>query len=211
MLGSWVDVSGTKKILDVGTGCGIVALMLAQRSNAIIDAIDIDKNSVDEATMNFKNSPWPDRLYAFHIALQNYTNHSAPKYDLIVSNPPFFQNSLLPKKENLQLAKHNTTLNYPEFIGASVSRLTNKGRLAVILPVNVSDDFVKLANSFELKLQKQLIVFPTSHKPAKRVIHVFGFSTSKTMKLNTIVIRDSNSKYTEKYRQLTKAFHPEFA
>ena len=89
LLGSWTDVSNTNKILDIGTGCGIIALMLAQRSQAIIDAIDIDKSSIDEAAINFDNSPWKGRLRSIHSSVQDFSKKTNTKYDLIVSNPPY--------------------------------------------------------------------------------------------------------------------------
>ncbi|MCD4665845.1 MAG: methyltransferase [Bacteroidales bacterium] len=94
LLGAWTDISETNNILDVGTGSGIVATILAQRSEANIDAIDIDKGSIDDAENNFDNCPWKNRLTAIHSSLQEYVKFTSKKYDLIVSNPPFFSNSL---------------------------------------------------------------------------------------------------------------------
>jgi tRNA1Val (adenine37-N6)-methyltransferase len=210
LLGSWVDVSNTKKILDIGTGCGIIALMLAQRSNARIDAIDIDKASIKEATSNFNNSPWPFRLHSHHTSLQSYQMAAATKYDLIVSNPPFFQNSLLPKKENLRLAKHNTALTYTELFKASVALLTTDGRLTIILPFDDSENVTELANACGLHLQQQLSIFNTSNKPAKRIILGFGLSIPIKVEVDQIVIRDLEANFTAEYRQLTEAFHPDF-
>ena len=210
LLGSWVEVSGAKKILDIGTGCGIIALMLAQRSNARIDAIDIDKGSVKEATSNFNNSPWPSRLHSHHISLQSYQIVAKTKYDLIVSNPPFFQNSLLPKKENLRLAKHNTTLTYTELFKASISLLSADGQLTIILPFDDSDNVKALANTYGLHLQQQLSIFNTSNKPARRIILDFGLSIPIKVELDQIVIRDLEANFTAGYRQLTEAFHPDF-
>jgi tRNA1Val (adenine37-N6)-methyltransferase len=210
LLGSWVDVSETETILEIGTGCGIIALMLAQRSNAIIDAIDIDKGSIEEAASNFKNSPWPERLHAHHVSLQNFLNDSNVKYDLIVSNPPYFQNSLLPAKENLKFAKHNVTLSYNELLRSSAQLLNPNGRFVVILPQETTGHFIKLAGSSLLFLHHQLITFPTPNKVANRSILVFGLSTIDEKRFSSLIVRHENGFYSIDYKNLTKDFHPEF-
>jgi tRNA1Val (adenine37-N6)-methyltransferase len=210
LLGSWVDVSEATTILDIGTGCGIIALMLAQRSRANIDAIDIDKGSIEEAALNFKNSPWPDRLHAHHASLQSFLNDSSVKYDLIVSNPPYFQNSLLPAKENLKFAKHNLTLSYNELLRASAQLLNPNGRFVVILPQETTGHFIKLAETPKLFLHHQLIVFPTPKKAANRSILVFGLSTIDEKRFSSLIVRDENGFYSFDYKNLTKDFHPEF-
>jgi tRNA1Val (adenine37-N6)-methyltransferase len=211
LLGSWIDTLGAQKILDIGTGCGIVALMLAQQSNATIDAIDIDMHSVEEASENFKNSPWTKRINAYNVSLQKFAKQPNRRYDLIVSNPPFYQNSLLPKRENLKLAKHNKALNYAELLNGSDCLLSEHGRLAIILPFNYSDQFILMAKNNNLFLQKQLRIYPTSSKTASRMILQFGRSQLGEFESDSIVIRNPDASYTKDYRQLTKAFHPEFS
>jgi len=207
LLGSWVDVSNTKKILDIGTGCGIIALMLAQRSQANIDAIDIDSDSIEEASSNFNKSPWAKRLNAHHKSLQNYLTESTLKYDLIVSNPPFFQNSLLPEKENLKFAKHNLSLSFDELLRSSAQLLNPSGRFAVILPCDVNDQFVKLARISGLFLHKQLNFIPAPNKAANRSILIFGFSKIGQTNISSLTIRDEKRNFNKEYIQLTDDFH----
>lgn len=210
LLGSWVDISKTETILDIGTGCGIIALMLAQRSQAKIDAIDIDEDSIEEATLNFRQSPWPDRLHAHHTSLQTYQEISATKYDLIVSNPPYFQNSMLPTKEGHKLAKHCITLNYDELIRLSTKLLRPNGRLAIILPNQEADNCSKIARSYGHYLQDQLYVQTTSASPVVRCILVFNLFDIINISKSNLTIRNDNGTYTDEYMELTKAFHPFF-
>ena len=207
LLGSWADVANTNTILDIGTGCGIIALMLAQRSQAKIDAIDIDRASIEEASFNFENSPWGDRLQAYHLSLQSYHENSTSKYDLIVSNPPFFQNSLLPTKEKQQIAKHNFSLSYTELVALSAKMLNPKGRFAIILPHENAGQFLNLAESLKLYLQEQLEIFPTRDKSAKRVILVFGLTEIKKKNFSDLILRNKNGAFTKGYMKLTSDFH----
>jgi tRNA1Val (adenine37-N6)-methyltransferase len=209
LLGSWVDVSITNTILDIGTGCGIIALMLAQRSMAKIDAIDIDKDSIDEAAINFNNSPWNNRLQAIHSSLQDFRGNTNTKYDLIVSNPPYFINSLLPATEKLKLAKHNLTLSYEELIHPTEKLLNHYGRLAVILPNKSAEPFIQIAKQANLFLSRQLTIYPTPEKAAKRMILVFGYTKIDEVNTSGLILRHENGEYTKEYKKLTGDFHPE--
>lgn len=208
LLGSWTDVSNTDTILDIGTGCGIVALMLAQKSMAMIDAIDIDMGSIDEAAANFNNSQWDNRLQAIHSSLLTYQENSTQKYDLIVSNPPYFQNSLLPATEKLKLAKHNITLSYGDLIQSTEKLLSPHGRLAVILPSVSVEHFIHKADKAKLFLSGQLIVYPSPVKAAKRMILVFGHTKLDKINSSGLILRNENGEYTEEYKELTGNFHP---
>ncbi len=211
LLGSWTDVSNAKNILDVGTGCGIIALMLAQRSEAMIDAIDIDKNSVEEAGINFKASPWSSRLRAFPVSLREFWQKTNERYDLIVSNPPFFSGSLLPEDKKRRQAKHTVTLNYDELLHISVKLLRPAGRLAVILPFDAAGPMTRAAETEGLLLTEGLTIFPKPKKQANRIILVYGKSPAVTpQKFSSLILRNENGGYSESYQRLTAEFHPDF-
>src|SRR5436190_6902240 len=116
LLGSWVDTAQATDILDIGTGSGIIALMLAQKSFAQIDAIDVDGNACEQAEENFKSSPWMDRLHVIHQSFQDYATGTEKKYDLIVSNPPYFQDAFKPAEESKLKAKHGDLLCFAELV-----------------------------------------------------------------------------------------------
>lgn len=208
ILGSWLKPGpGCKRILDVGTGCGIIALMLAQRSSAQIDAIDIDQPSVEEAKSNFKNSRWSSRLCAIHAPITDF--YPDEKYDLIVSNPPFFSNSLLPVSEKRQRAKHTTTFSPDEFVKKSENLLHSGGKLAFILPVEVSEMFTKTAIYFGFHIHELLKIIPKEGKPVNRLVVVLSLFGRSLPEEDTLVIRDKNGKYTADYKKLTADFHAE--
>lgn len=198
-----------KTILDVGTGCGIIALMVAQRSLAIVDAIDIDESSIAEATINFHNSPWSDRLRAIRTSVQDFSLLHQNHYDLIVSNPPFFQNSLLPKNTRLQLAKHNRQLDFESFLTAANLLLSKTGKLAIILPVNETDIFLQQAAGEGLFLSELIHIIPKSGKIPNRKIIMFSRHLATPPSVREFVLRNSLGKYSAEYMQFTREFHPE--
>jgi tRNA1Val (adenine37-N6)-methyltransferase len=210
LLGSWLPLTRQKqRALDVGTGSGIIALMLAQRSLARVDAIDIHQPSVDEATQNFLKSPWSSRLKAAKISFQNFALQQPLFFDLIVSNPPFFRNSLLPSDERLKMAKHNLNLTIEDFISSSLLLLALRGRLAVILPINEATLFCTEARAKGLYLLQELFIRPTPEcKPSRRILLLTRQPANEII-TQYLTLRQSNGKYTEEYVALTCDFHPD--
>lgn len=210
LLGSWLPLTRKEqRVLDVGTGSGIIALMLAQRSLAFIDAIDIHQDSVQEAAENFHHSPWSNRLKAESIAFQKFALQQSRRYDLIVSNPPFFRNSLLPADERLKMAKHNVNLSIEDFLSSSLLLLAPEGRLAVILPIAEAADFCAGAEVNGLFLQQQLFVMPTPERPPSRRILLLAKQPATEIITQHLTIQKSDGKYTEDYISLTRDFHAE--
>ncbi|NCC72254.1 MAG: methyltransferase domain-containing protein [Sphingobacteriia bacterium] len=210
LLGAWVDIeTTTQRILDVGTGCGIIALMLAQRSSALIDAIDIDPESVSEASENFRHSPWPNQLRALDISLQDFSYKSTEKYDMIVCNPPFFQNSLKPKNPKLKLAKHNHQLDFRTFWECISGLITANGTVGVILPVNEADYFENLGFEMNLYLVKKCSVIPITGKKANRKLLLFSPIEPDNMVSEEIILRQQSGSFSRAYRELTREYHPE--
>ena len=208
IIGSWLKIDpGCGRILDVGTGCGIIALMMAQRTKAHIDAIDIDKPSVVEAHTNFCNSPWRSRLQAIHASFPQFDPQE--KYDWIVSNPPFFSNSLLPASERLRLAKHTITFPLIDFVKKSKTLLRPGGKLAVILPADVSEMFTTAAIDLGFHIHELLKIIPKDGKPANRLVVILSLTGCLVPEEDTLVIRDKNGKYTAAYKLLTADFHAE--
>jgi len=168
LLGSWVNVEGAKRILDVGTGSGIIALMLAQRTDedVKIDAIEIEKNDAAQASENILSSPWPDKISVRHTSVQEF--HTDLRYDLIVSNPPYFINSLLPPSQERTTARHANDLSFDELISHSLRLLKPEGRLAVILPFAEGNIFKSLARQNQLHLIRETAFHSRKEKPQER-------------------------------------------
>ena len=170
LLGAWVDTNNAKSILDVGTGSGLIALMLAQRSDAAITAIDIVADAVIQATENIENSPWKSRIHTVQTTLQHFAGNAETKFDLIVSNPPFFINSLKAPEEKRNTARHTDTLTHEELIDNAIKLLSDNGRLSIILPVEEGTKCIEYANSKGLYCKRVVKVHPRPEKPAHRLL-----------------------------------------
>lgn len=192
LLGAWAPIYGEeRRILDIGTGTGVVALMIAQRAasldGVLIDAIDIDLPSVEEASHNFSISPWGGALRAMHTPLQDYSAgfSIAPegeKYDLIVSNPPYFVDSLKAPSKRRSNTRHTDSLPHTDLIASAFSLLKRGGRMVVILPKDEGEAFIRDAELYNigmdfpcrLSLRKLCKVSTVPHKPPKRYIMEFA-------------------------------------
>lgn len=207
LLGAWAGGGKPAKILDVGTGCGLLSLMLAQRfQNSQITAIDIHEGSLLDARENFKSSPWSDRLLAIHKSLQVFTLERQATFDLIISNPPFFNRSLLPPDNNKKIAKHSGELSYGELTKAASLLLNPSGKLAMILPYENRDLFRKIAENDRLYCTRELIINPVAGKKPNRYLSEWGFKNEAHI-AGELNIRDRKHNYTNEYLLLTGDFY----
>lgn len=208
LLGTLSDLPKKGQILEVGTGSGVISLILAQKCKAQITAIDIHQASVWEARANFKESPWRDRLQALLISYQLYATQGNPvKFDLIISNPPFFENDLKSSNADRNLARHNDQLSYRDFLLASRQMISDTGHLCLILPPTEAQIFIDEAKYFGFYLQKKIEIKPKPVKEANRLILSFGNQDLNSIRTDSLTIRNSDSTYTEEYRKLTEAFY----
>ncbi len=209
LLGSWVNASNAKTILDIGTGTGIIALMLAQKSDATIDAIDIDKNAFLQASENIAGCKWKERIQIHHISLQQYSTDS-PKYDLIVSNPPYFVDSSKASEESRTNARHTDQLPFSDLLNGVLNLLNPTGSFYVILPTKESQVFRDMAEEQNLFLTKLTRVITLADRPEKRLLMQFEF-TKKALEENFITIeKDERHSYTDEYKELTKDYYLAF-
>jgi len=206
LLGAWSMVHGVNRILDVGTGTGLVALMLAQRSDAVITAIEIDENAYEEADMNFIKSPWAGRLKVLYGDFNQFNNLNNQFYDLIVCNPPYFKNSMKSADAASTLARHDVSLSFLQLIRGSRGLLTDHGKMAVIVPFEATIDFRETARMEGFYLNRQTNIIPRTGKPAKRVLLEFSLSREYPI-VNELVILDERNKYSEEFIELTRDFY----
>ena len=209
LLGAWCSVHGATRILDVGTGTGLIALMLAQRSEAEISAIEINEDACKDALNNFQKSPWADRLKLISADFNHFCNDRSAYYDLIVSNPPYFKKSLISADSAASVARHDVSLSFLQLIGGSKRLLTEKGRLAVILPVKAFDDFRETARLTGFYLYRKTLVIPKIGKAPKRVLLEFSVSAVYPI-FDELVILLERDKYSDGYAELTKEFYLNF-
>jgi tRNA1Val (adenine37-N6)-methyltransferase len=206
LLGAWVDVSRAGQILDIGTGSGVIALILAQRTSndASIDAIEIEKEDAGQAAENVLQSPWPNKISIFEKSIQEFDQ--GIQYDLIISNPPYFVNSLLPPTPHRTRTRHTIQLTFEELISNSIRLLRSKGTLAVILPVEEGNDFKQLAFKNGLHIKRQLAFYSRKEKPQERWLFEFGFEPIKSIEEKLILYETGNLK-SQDYTKLTKDFY----
>ncbi len=210
LIGAWANITDTAKILDIGTGTGLIALMLAQRSKASITAIEIEKISIDEAHFNLSQSQWEDRISVIHQSLQEFSEISTQKFDLIISNPPFFENDKRAAEINRSNARHSDLLSYNDLI-VGVNKLLNKnGRFVVIFPNTEGEIFIQKAKQNNLFLNKLTKVFPTPQKQVNRYLMEFSFIKKEIITASITIREGINSEYSEAYKKLTKNFYLAF-
>lgn len=207
LLGAWADVQNTANMLDIGTGSGLIALMLAQRSKAIIKAIDIDKNAIIQAKINAENSPWTDRIQILETDLFAFCNTTNSKFDLIVSNPPFFKNSLEAPEIARTIARHATTDFHNEIILSAKKLLTDDGKLCLILPVNEGNECIRFAQKNGLFCSKKVLVFPKPNSAAKRLLIEFSKHEATCCESEITIESAVRHCYTDEFRALVKDFY----
>ncbi|MFY9309758.1 MAG: methyltransferase [Bacteroidia bacterium] len=210
LLGAWVNAANVKTILDIGTGTGIISLMLAQKSQALIDAIDLDRNAYMQAQENIGSCKWSDRIQVHHISLQQYAINAKHKYDLIVSNPPYFVDSSKALEESRTNARHTDQLSFADLLNGVLKLLGPGGKFHVILPTKESQLFREMAEEHKLYLTKLTRVITRTDKPEKRLLMKFEF-TKKPLEEDSITIeQDERHSYTDQYKELTKDYYMGF-
>jgi len=210
LLGAWVNINKAKRVLDVGTGTGLIAIMLAQRSVASIDAIEIEKMAAKQAAENILNCPWKDRIKSYPISLQEFIKEQKDNYDLIVSNPPYFTNSFTNPDSERKLARHDDMLSMNELFEGISGMLSNDGRFAIIYPSEMLNVIRRKAAHCNLHLIRLTEVFPTPDKQSNRILAEFSFQEGKVEK-NKITIEDrGRHKYSNEYVEMTKDFYLNF-
>ena len=207
LLGALANADQPKSILDIGTGTGVIALMLAQRFiSAQIDAVEIDESASLTANRNFRNSSFADRLAIFQQGFQSYFAEQADKkYDLIVSNPPFYLNSLESPKANKTVAKHTDKDFFEDLISGISKHLIINGLCWLILPLPTAELVKELAGEANLLLQKVISIHSFDHSEPHREIVSLGFNECKA-ESSKLVIYESVGNYSAEYKELLKPY-----
>ena len=209
LLGAYADVAGIKTILDIGTGTGLIAMMLAQRSEAEITAIEPDPGSSEQAGSNVSKSKWSDRIRLINTSLQDFLKN-APKFDLIVSNPPYFTGYLRNPDPLKATARHNVTLNNKDLLLGMSELLAEDGRAQVIMPYPEGDVFIAEANEFGLYCNDILKIRPLPASGVRRLIIKLSRKRSKTTEKFLTIEHGKRHEFTQEYIELTKDFYVKF-
>ncbi|MDP4238402.1 MAG: methyltransferase [Bacteroidota bacterium] len=207
LLGAWAPVENTNHILDIGTGTGLIALMLAQRSSSLIDAIDIDSSAVAQAAGNIKLSPWATRINVQEMSLQDFAATTTQRYDLIVSNPPYFVNSLKAPSIHRTIARHTDSLTHEELIVNALHLLKPTGRICLILPVNEALDCEKFALNNGLFCTSEVKVIPKPNADVKRMLLEFSLQSYQKEISELVIESNERHRYSEEFSLLAKEFY----
>jgi tRNA1Val (adenine37-N6)-methyltransferase len=205
LLGAFANATNRRTGLDVGAGTGVLSLMVAQKNDAIsFDAIELDQKSAEECTLNFENSKWSDRLSVLNM---NFLDFEAPGcYDLVVSNPPYYQSTRLNRDPRKAMARHESSLPMVEFVKNVSQALTSEGEFWIIIPAEDHKNWTKTCSNFGLHLIERNSIYGKEGGEIKRVILAYS-KTKILLEEFSFVIRDIANNYTEAYKELTREYH----
>ena len=208
LLGAWTSVKDNpSSVLDIGTGTGILSLMLAQRCpEAFIEAIEIDDKAFEQCVDNFENSPWSDRLFCYHSSLLEYVAQVDEVYDLIVCNPPFYSDSFKTKQDSRNKARFQDAMPFEHLIYSLDRLLSKQGICSVVIPFSEENRFISLAS--EANLFPQRILYVKGHPEAKIKRSLIEFTrVQQTFKSAILIIETARHQYTQDYIDLTQYFY----
>ncbi|MFB1039701.1 MAG: methyltransferase [Polaribacter sp.] len=211
LLGAWCTVDTyPDSILDIGAGTGVIALMLAQRSDAMtIDAVEVDADGYEQTVENFEKSDWGDRLYCYNATFQEFADEIADeeeRYDLIVSNPPFYTDDFESENASRNKARFTSSLSFEELIFGISKILSENGIFSTIIPFKEEINFIKMAKEHHLFLNKVCRVQGNTESEVKRSLLSFSFQETEIQE-TLLIIEIARHQYTEDYIKLTKDFY----
>jgi tRNA1Val (adenine37-N6)-methyltransferase len=209
LLGAWAPVPSAGKFLDIGTGTGLLALMMAQRSQGIIDAIEVEEDSYDQAKENIEESRFSERITVIQADVMDYARaYNGPCYDFIICNPPFFERQLPAASPKTNIARHDVRLNAGQLLSAVKNLLKpHEGKFSVLLPFRQAKDFVSSAQTENLFLWEELLIRSKPRKAVIRCVMIFRPSPSQKIKSESLCIKDDEGHHTEMFSNLMRDFY----
>ena len=210
LFAQWVDVKPSDCALDIGTGSGVIPLILSQKGIGSVDAVELDKDSYEEAKQNFEISVWNEKLKVINTDVRIFADNVNENYDLIVSNPPFYASDVKPIKEKKVMARHVSTLSFNDLLISAKKMMKGDARFAVVLPFYESRLFIKEAEGLGFHLQKEMQIIPIEGKDANRVNMQFVLNKVDDVETELFTIRNKDYSYTEDYKIFLKDYYLDF-
>jgi len=209
LLGAWVNLENVRSVLDIGTGSGVIALMIAQRCNATIYSVEIDEASARQAKANFESSPWNGRITVEANSIQDFSKNQLSTFDLVVSNPPYFTKSLKPPSPERALTRHTDQLPNADLLDSVKVLLSPNGRFCAIFPFTEGNIIIAQAANYGLFCNRKLYVQTRPSNPVIRILIEFSFEKKKLIE-DSISIHTEEGEYTLEYKALTTEFYLAF-
>lgn len=208
LLGAWAPVVGIKRVLDIGCGSGLLALMLAQRSHPVshIDGVELDADAAQQAQENVAASPWADNIQIHHGDIVDWSRQQSQRYDLIVSNPPYFEPGVACGTDAREMARYTTTLNYDSLLGCATQLITEEGFFCVVLPQIQGEELLTLAREQGWHLRLRTDVCEVDSRPSHRVLLALS-PTAGEFFHDRLVIRGPDQQYSPEFCGLTGDFY----
>ena len=210
LFAQWVPIFESDNVLDVGTGSGIIPMILSQKNANSVDAVELDSDSYEEAKLNFSISVWSDKLNVFNKDVRIFADEVNKKYDLIVSNPPYYASDVKPIKEKKVMARHVSTLSFRDLLFSAKKMMKENSRFALVLPFYESRLFIKEAEQLGFYLQKEMHIIPIEGKDANRVNMQFVLNEVNKLETEYFTIRNKDYSYTEEYKTFLKDYYLDF-
>lgn len=210
LLGALADFGLSSTVLDIGTGSGILALMAAQKSTAMIDAVELEEHAARQANQNFQESKWKDRLKIYHTPIREFADKSNTTYDTIICNPPYFQGQLKSPDENRNNAKHNNSLDFEELSQCVARLLSENGLCWVIIPVSEKNNFLKIFIKSGLYCTKNIFITDKPEAEPRRVVYCLSRLAPDNIESQLLVLKNSDGSPSESYMALTQDFYLNF-
>lgn len=204
--GAWLPHFSPKEILDIGAGTGLLSLMAAQQYPCKISAIDIENNTFDQLTENVVQSPWYNRINCYHDNIKNFAKHNSKRYELIISNPPFYKDQLKSPYELINYAKHETSLTVQELIDISAHLLKESGKISILLPPKETTMLPVFCKYNSLFPSDQLVISDSEKKGPNAIVTILSKKPSK-LTTKILIIKNDDGSYSSEFISLLKAYY----
>jgi tRNA1Val (adenine37-N6)-methyltransferase len=204
--GAWLPEIQPERVLDIGAGTGVLTLMAAQKYDADFDAVEIDVLAYEQLCGNVKGSKWAERIECHHRSIQSFANENSRNYDLIIANPPFFQNQLKSPERRINVARHENTLTVEELIGLSANLINENGIISILLPVAETKTMLSIAGVCSLFPVRQLIIRDNPNRSSKAAVTWLS-GVPENHEPSQLVIRNEDGQFTSEYKTLLSAYY----